>query len=56
MLTGPMPTLNSMKGQSKKLLIPGICVIDNKFKFCYKKSISDMCHEENYQELCICGT
>ena len=36
-----MPTLKFLKGQSKNPIVPGICLIDNKFKFFYNKTISD---------------
>jgi hypothetical protein len=40
-MAGPMPTLKFLKGQSKNPIVPGICLIDNKFKFFYNKTISD---------------
>ena len=40
-MAGPMPTLKFLKGQSKNPIVPGICLIDDKFKFFYNKTISD---------------
>ena len=40
-MAGPMPTLKFLKGQSRNPIVPGICLIDNKFKFFYNKTISD---------------
>ena len=40
-MAGPMPTIKFLKGQSKNPIVPGICVIDEKFKFFYNKTVSD---------------
>ena len=40
-MAGPLPTIKFLKGQSKNPIVPGICVIDEKFKFFYNKTVSD---------------
>ena len=40
-MAGPMPKLTFLKGQSKNPIVPGVCLIDDKFNFFYNKTISD---------------
>ena len=40
-MAGQMPTLKFLPGQSKNPIIPGICLIDDKYKFFHNKIISD---------------
>ena len=36
-----MPRISFIKGQSKNPIVPGVCLIDEKFKYFYNKTISD---------------
>ena len=36
-----MPQISFLKGNSKNPLLPGVCVIDDKFKFFHNRTISD---------------
>ena len=40
-MAGPMPKVTFLKGQSKNPIVPGVCLIDDKFKFFFNKIISD---------------
>ena len=40
-MTGPLPPISFLKGQCKNPLVPGICLVDNKFKFFFNRVISD---------------
>ena len=51
-MAGPMPKLTFFKGQSKNPIVPGVCLIDDKFKFFYNKTISD---KEPIKLLYHCG-
>ena len=40
-MAGPLPSLKFTKGHSKNPIVPGVCLIDDKFKFLYNKTLSD---------------
>ena len=40
-MAGPLPSIKFMKGHSKNPIVPGVCLIDSKFKFFYNKTIND---------------
>ena len=40
-MAGPLPSIKFSKGNSKNPIVPGVCIIDEKFKFYFNKIISD---------------
>ena len=40
-MAGPLPSIKFIKGNSKKPIVPGICIIDDKHKFYFNKILSD---------------
>ena len=37
----PLPSIKFIKGNSKKPIVPGICIIEDRYKFYFNKIISD---------------
>ena len=40
-MAGPLPSIKFIKGNSKKPIVPGICIIEDRYKFYFNKIISD---------------
>ena len=40
-MAGSMPSVTFIKGQSKNPIVPGVCLIDEQYKYFYNKTLSD---------------
>ena len=40
-MAGPLPSIKFIKGNTKNPLVPGICVVDDRYKFYFNRVISD---------------
>ena len=40
-MAGPLPSIRFIEGRSKNPLVPGVCVVDNRYKFYFNKVMSD---------------
>ena len=40
-MAGPLPSVKFIKGNSKNLIVPGVCVIDDRYKFYFNRVLSD---------------
>ena len=54
-MAGPMPRISFIKGQSKNPIVPGVCVIDERFKFFFNKVISDGKNEKPVSLFYLCS-
>ena len=40
-MAGPLPSIKFIKGNSKNPIVPGVCIIDDRYKFCINRVLSD---------------
>ena len=40
-IAGPLPSIKFVKGKNKSPIVPGVCIIDEKYKFYFNKTLSD---------------
>ena len=40
-MAGPLPSIKFIKGKSKSPIVPGVCIIDERYKFYFNKTLSD---------------
>ena len=40
-MAGPLPSVKFIKGNSKKPVVPGVFVIDDRYKFYFNRVLSD---------------